>query len=102
LGVVDKDGSKAYSKVLSINNYQLSTITVFPNPTKGEVNISLPENSKWQIEATDITGRIIWEQVCNSCEGIIKHELIGSKGLYFIKVTNVITGQQVIKKISLQ
>ena len=39
---------------------------------------------------------------CNGCEGIIKHNLNTSKGLYFIKIINTTTGQQTVKKITLQ
>ena len=77
-------------------------INVFPNPTRGEVNIELPVSGKWQIIATDITGRIIWEQVCNGCEGVIKHNFDNSKGMYFIKIINTDNGQVSINKIILQ
>jgi hypothetical protein len=77
-------------------------ITVYPNPTKGEVNIALPENGKWQIIITDITGRAVWQQTCNGCEGVIKHNFNDSKGLYLIKIINTVTGLQTIKKVTLQ
>ena len=81
---------------------ELEGIKIFPNPTTGAVNIQLPTSGKWQITATDIEGRIIWQQECNGCKGIIKHNLNGSKGLYFIKIINATTGQQSVKKITLQ
>ena len=83
---------------MSIINYQLS---IFPNPAKGLVNIQLPTSGNWQITATDLEGRVVWHDECRGCTGI-KHTLNGSKGLYFIKVTNTLTGQQSINKIILQ
>jgi len=77
-------------------------VKVFPNPTNGVINVQLPENGNWQITATDIVGRVVWQQECNGCNGIIKHNLNGVKGIYFIKIVNSITGLQSINKISLQ
>ena len=77
-------------------------IVVYPNPSKGNVNIKLPVNGRWQITATDIAGRVVWQQACDGCNGLIKHEFKNSKGLYFIKVTNTNTGQQSINKVILQ
>jgi hypothetical protein len=104
LQVIDKDGSKSYSKVLSVS---LTTdnsplITVYPNPTKGEVNVKLPSSGNWQIVITDITGRVITQQSCNGYEGSTKLSLAGAKGLYLIKIINTISGQQIVKKITLQ
>ena len=103
LEIVDNNGDLSYSEVkeLSIIHYQLS-IDIYPNPTKGEVNIQLPMNGNWQITATDIEGRVVWEHECSGCSGIIKHNLNTSKGLYFIKIINTTTGQQTVKKITLQ
>ena len=72
------------------------------NPTKGEVNIQLPSTGNWQITATDIEGRVVWQQECKGCVGIVRHNLNSAKGLYFIKIINTTTGQQSVKKITLQ
>jgi len=77
-------------------------VKVFPNPTNGVINVQLPNNGNWQITATDITGKIVWEQECNGCTGVLKHSFNNAKGLYFIKIINTITGQQFVKKINLQ
>ena len=100
LEVVDKNGSKTYSDIrkININEY----IKVYPNPTKGNINIELPTTGKWNISISDIEGRVLWQQKCNGCEGIIQHNLEGSKGMCFIKITNLLTGIQTIKKIILQ
>ena len=70
-----------------IVNYPLS-IEVYPNPTTGLVNIELPGSGNWQITATDIAGRVVWNQEFNGYNGIVKHNFDGSKGLYFIKIFN--------------
>ena len=103
LEIVDNNGDLSYSEVkeLSIIHYQLS-IDIYPNPTKGEVNIQLPMNGNWQITATDIEGRVVWEHECSGCSGIIKHNFEGSKGLYFVKIINTVSGQETVQKIILQ
>ena len=100
---VDNDGRKSYSEIrqLSIINYPLS-IKVFPNPTNGIINVQLPENGDWKITATDLTGRIIWQEACKGCSNNLKYKLNSTKGLYFIKVINNNTGQQLVQKIILQ
>ena len=100
---VDNDGRKSYSEIrqLSIVNYPLS-IEIYPNPSKGEVNIQLPISAKWKVIATDLAGRVVWQEVCNGCQGVIKHTFFNSKGVYFIKITNTDTGQQSVNKITLQ
>ena len=101
LEIVDKNGSKSYSEVkeLSIVNCQLS---IFPNPTQGIINVELPVSGNWHIIVTSTDGRIIWQQDCNGCSGIVKHKLEGANGLYFIKIINTLTGEQSVNKIILQ
>jgi hypothetical protein len=101
---VDKDGKTFFSKVVSasLTTDNSPLITIYPNPTKGEVNIALPSNGNWQIVITDITGRVITKQSCNGYEGSTKLSLAGAKGLYLVKITNTATGQQIVKKITLQ
>ena len=86
----------------NITNDLQKDIKAYPNPTKGNINIELPTTGKWNISISDIEGRVLWQQKCNGCEGIIQHNLEGSKGMCFIKITNLLTGIQTIKKIILQ
>ncbi len=90
------------TKIVKENNKNNSVINIYPNPTSGIINIELPAKGNWQITASDISGRVIWQQQCKGCSGTIKHELNSSKGLYFIKITNVSSGEQTIKKVILQ
>lgn len=78
------------------------TILVYPNPTSGMINIQLPLKGDWLINISDITGRVLWNQECKGCNGIIKHLIEGAKGVYFIKIIDKTTGQQNLKKINLQ
>ena len=88
--------------IVKTKSIKTDEILVYPNPSKGNVNIKLPVNGRWQITATDITGRVVWQQACDGCNGIIKHEFKNTKGLYFIKIININTGQECINKVLLQ
>ena len=97
---IEERKKKSNNKIL-VNNLK-KEIKVFPNPTSGIINIQLPNSGKWQIQITDITGRTVWQQECNGCEGILKHNLGTGNGLYLIKITDSNTGHQSINKIILQ
>ncbi len=77
-------------------------ILIYPNPTNGIVNIQLPQQGNWEISLFDITGKVLWNQECKGCNTTIKHVLNGAKGLYFIKIIDKLSGQQTLKKITLQ
>ena len=99
---VDNDGRKSYSEIKKISTINDNQISIYPNPTSGAVNIQLPISGNWQITATDIEGRVVWEHECSGCSGIIKHNFEGSKGLYFVKIINTVSGQETVKKVILQ
>jgi len=82
-----------------ISETQFKEVSIYPNPTKGSININLPSSSNWQIVIKDITGRAIWEKVCNSCEGQLKYTFNSGKGIYFATIINKTTGKLVIQKI---
>jgi hypothetical protein len=69
LKIVDKDGAITYSNVISlrVNQGINGSFTIFPNPTKGKVNISIPGSARretLQILVTGINGqRLMQTQV---------------------------------------
>ncbi len=83
---VDLDNTTASSDVKAVNFGSIQ-ISVYPNPTQGEVNIvGIGKND--MVKITDLTGRVvrIYE---NSGENTLKLNLVDiNAGLYVITVTN--------------
>ncbi len=88
-----------YNDVSSVNNLSNGKISVYPNPTNGLLNISMPETDKMNIVITDILGKIVMNiNVDNSTKTIDLSSQ--SKGLYMVKVIagNVTEVQKVLVK----
>lgn len=80
---VDNDGSKSYSTVKSIsfNKKNIESITVYPNPSKGMINI---ENNEFnEIEVLDYLGKTILNKKINTSKQTIQIQL--QKGVYLLK-----------------
>ena len=60
---VDRSGSKSYSKVVSVRNDNLATVSVFPNPIKDMVNIRIVSDNSQSaiINILDVTGKMLME-----------------------------------------
>lgn len=88
----------------SINEFTVSTFSLFPNPVKDYLTIQFDDNSRcrYSILLTDITGRLVnsFSPVSNAGLYTINISAMNS-GLYFLKVENLSTGnfeyKQVIK-----
>lgn len=72
----------------SVNEIENSIVlNAYPNPTKNQINISLPSEENWVISITDITGKTISSQnYFGSKFSTDVNEF--SKGIYFIRLTN--------------
>ena len=107
LKMIDRDGSFEYSKVVSVSNTALTTLTLYPNPVQERLNLN--------IEGENINEVNI--QVINSCGQVVlvSKNTIGRSsapisldtnelqaGIYFIRVTNentnVISEQKFMKQ----
>lgn len=66
---------------LSVSNFDLSAIKFYPNPTKGEITISLPEMAK--VTLTDLSGKIILNTSLEAGETTMNLGSL-SKGIYLI------------------
>lgn len=69
--------------MIPIVNKNENRINIYPNPSKGDVNISVSENST--IKIIDLTGRII--AIYDVIENFVLN-LTQSAGVYFVQVEN--------------
>jgi hypothetical protein len=70
---------------LSTSEESLSNISVFPNPTKDKVTVSIGKHTKHSIQLFNLLGELVFETTSNTQETTF--ELPESSGVYFIKIT---------------
>jgi ELWxxDGT repeat protein len=101
---VDMDGKFTYSGIvaLSIENKNITSIRLYPNPVKSHINLTItsyqPEKLQWRF--TDNTGRILKAGTYTISQGInFISEDIGfvSSGIYYMQLFNGSDLKQVIK-----
>lgn len=84
----DAEGVEVWSftmeEEVSVNNFDDSSLNIYPNPTSGILNLHLVEKSKVQI--INMEGRIIWENQVNDL-----HKQLNlsdwQPGIYILRVT---------------
>jgi hypothetical protein len=60
-------------------------LSVFPNPSNGIFNVSLPESKAYELEVMDLTGRTLKKQTVKG--GTSQLDMQGaSQGIYLLKV----------------
>lgn len=87
---------QTWEQDLSTPKNQLTEIKIFPNPTRGEINI-VGLNNDYEVEIYSILGKKVFSK---KATGAIKLNTNLSAGLYLVKVTNKHTSkvQKVIVK----
>jgi murein DD-endopeptidase MepM/ murein hydrolase activator NlpD len=87
------------SNTLGIGNFDLSSVTVYPNPFNDIVNIT-SESKIVNVRITDMLGKIIYK-LNNSSESIRKIDLPNSisKGIYFIDIESDLNHKKIFKII---
>ena len=79
-----------------IKKQKISYFEIYPNPNNGMFKIKLPnlQNGKAMVEITDLTGRIVHNEIMNE-----SHELILNvkKGVYLVKV--IVNNESTILKL---
>lgn len=63
-----------------------SQLQVFPNPSAGIFNVTLPQGKAFEMEVTDLTGKVVMQQAAKT--GAAKLDLSkAAKGVYLLKVS---------------
>lgn len=71
------------TSVIELNN---SLIKLFPNPSNGNITITIAQHSNCQMILTDILGKELFSKSFNSNEVQLNLKSLESKGTYFVKV----------------
>jgi hypothetical protein len=89
--------------VLSTNDFESKSVTVYPNPSKNVFNISLDNVSKFNLILHDITGKVLFNEVnINNVNNNFTLDLNNfSNGIYLLKVVTkdrIYTKKLILKK----
>ena len=82
-------------ETLSIDDFDSDNLTVSPNPTAGNIDISGINNLQFSVEIYDLTGKLIMRQKQQAQIDISAFQ----SGIYLIKIINNQTNTSTIKKI---
>ncbi len=87
LKMVDKDGSAKYSPIISVKrSATTSNASVFPNPARDQITISISDNSLMHTRAsiTDVNGRVLQNITLNQSNTPVNISQY-IKGMYVVK-----------------
>lgn len=87
--------------VLGINNLALSEISVYPNPTNGNVVVDNPDLNIQKIKILNVLGQIVFEESGIKTGKFIIDISNENKGIYFVEFTGK-SGNTVTKKLILE
>jgi len=86
---VELNGALAYSAIVKVSgNNAIAMLSVFPNPAKDQLNVSLPAGNEWQITVRSANGATVLQQNkrTNQFNSLDIHTL--APGLYHISAVN--------------
>jgi len=82
---IDKDGSEFYSKTVSLQPDYLSSYSIFPNPAKDAIHISIPAGNKVAVYIYDIAGKLVYQNNVFAASDAIETAK-WTKGSYVVKI----------------
>ena len=83
---------------IAVENISKSSLAVYPNPFKEEINIKIPEDVKgnYYLKILDYTGKIVYQKFQNDKSFIFNGSTL-TKGVYILSIENA--GKTIVKKI---
>ena len=99
-GEVEDYSVNIVDSTLGIENLDVNTVRIFPNPFKNSITIKTPTQNNYGVEVFDVSGRVILNQKYSTGNGTINLNLgTLSQGAYFIKVSDLESHSSVTKQI---
>lgn len=94
----ESDPSNVVSVVVTdINELSLSSVTIYPNPTDGAFTIESSNSVVTEIIVMDIAGKEVYK---NTFSNSIKINVLDlQKGMYLIRMLDIETNDQIVKKL---
>ena len=83
---------------VGLDQINVSDLNVFPNPTNGEVNVSMPENMMVDVQIFDAQGKLVAEQANVTNNGKLNISNV-TPGVYMVRLTaeNAVQTFRVVK-----
>ncbi len=81
------------------DNALAQSLSVYPNPSNGMFTVSLPKGKTFEMEVTDLTGKVVMKQVVkgNAAQLDLKGQ---AQGVYMLKITS--EGNTAVQKLIIQ
>jgi parallel beta-helix repeat protein len=76
-------------------NSLAAQVSVFPNPSNGKFNVTLPAGKTFELEVTDLTGKVI--KKLNTTAANMQLDLTGAKGIYLLRISS--TDASTVRKL---
>jgi hypothetical protein len=97
---VDLDGKTKISIIRSVDGLKgLAKILIYPNPSNGPVNVVFPNSDTRDIQLTDLLGRVHASWRSYKSQDLVLSKL--KPGNYTLRVTNVVTNQKEVLRLSI-
>jgi hypothetical protein len=85
-----------------VNKKLVALVQVYPNPSKGLINVTLPllEKGDWKITVIDVYGKTVLDKKLLSATTQLN--IAVAKGIYFANVVNNLSGKQFVSKLIIE
>jgi len=96
-------GVKTKKETRTVDTKKLvALVQVYPNPSKGLINVTLPllEKGDWKITVIDVYGKTVLEKKLLSATTQLN--IAVAKGIYFANVVNSLSGKQFVSKLIIE
>ena len=101
---IDDDCNPLTDDTLGVEEFNIDSIVIEPNPFNQRVFIHLPlsfNNDYFEINLFDLNGKLIFNNTLTSINKLINIDNLDriQQGIYFIKITNINEGKSVVKQL---